>query len=84
MRTSDAIPRSSALLLRDFPAGSFALVMGTGIVAMAARLPGLPLVAWPPFVIALWIPRVLFWIALLAWTLTFAGLWPHFILRRGR
>jgi tellurite resistance protein TehA-like permease len=44
---------AEAKWLRDFFPGYFALVMGTGIVAVAARQLGYRLVAWPLFVIAL-------------------------------
>ncbi len=47
--------------LRNFFPGYFALVMGSGIVAVAAQLLDHPLLAWPLFVIAL---------------LAYAVLWP--------
>lgn len=51
--------------LRDFYPGYFALVMGTGIVAVAARLLRHQFAAWPLFVIALLAYGVL-WLILLA------------------
>lgn len=65
MRTPAANPRTLAAALRDFSPGYFALVMGTGIVAVAARLLGFKFVAWPLFVIAL-TAYVLLWAILLA------------------
>jgi hypothetical protein len=44
---------AEAKWLRDFFPGYFALVMGTGIVAVAAQQLGYRLFAWPLFVIAL-------------------------------
>jgi tellurite resistance protein TehA-like permease len=41
------------LWLRDFFPGYFAMVMGTGIVSVAARLLGRDLLAWPLFAISL-------------------------------
>jgi tellurite resistance protein TehA-like permease len=38
--------------LREFPPGYFALVMSTGIVAVAARLSGYPVLSWLLFMIA--------------------------------
>lgn len=58
--------------LRDFFPGYFALVMGTGIVAVAVRLLGRDLVAWPLFVISLAAYPVL-WAILLARIAYFAG-----------
>jgi tellurite resistance protein TehA-like permease len=52
----EARPRSvaaQAKWLSDFFPGYFALVMGTGILAMAARQLGHRVVAWPLFLIAL-------------------------------
>jgi tellurite resistance protein TehA-like permease len=54
-----------AAWLRSFFPGNFALVMSTGIVAVAARLLGYTLIAWPLFVIALSAYAVL-WVLLLA------------------
>lgn len=51
--------------LRDFFPGYFALVMGTGIVAVAARLLGYALVSWVLFAIAL-VSYAVLWIVLLA------------------
>lgn len=51
--------------LRDFFPGYFALVMGTGIVAVAARLLGRDLVAWALFAISL-AAYPLLWAILLA------------------
>lgn len=63
--------------LREFPPGYFAFVMRTGIVAVAARLlhfGGLSwLIAWLPFLER--IPQALFCIAMLAWVLSFIGMW---------
>jgi tellurite resistance protein TehA-like permease len=56
---------SGASWLRDFSPGYFALVMGTGIVAVAARLLDYPFVAWPLFVIAL-LGCAALWVILLA------------------
>lgn len=54
------------LWLRDFFPGYFALVMGTGIVAVAARLTGRELVAWVLFYFSLAAYPVLWGISL-AW-----------------
>lgn len=51
--------------LRDHFPGYFALVMGTGIVAVAARVLGYPLIAWPLFAISL-IAYPALWTILLA------------------
>jgi tellurite resistance protein TehA-like permease len=51
--------------LRDFFPGNFAIVMATGIVAVAARLLGREALAWPLFVISL-IAYPLLWAILLA------------------
>ncbi len=51
--------------LRDFFPGNFAIVMGTGIVAVAAQLLDRPALAWPLFVVSL-IAYPLLWAALLA------------------
>lgn len=53
------------LWLRDFFPGYFAMVMGTGIVAVAARLLGRDTLAWPLFAISLAAYPVL-WAILLA------------------
>jgi tellurite resistance protein TehA-like permease len=53
------------LWLRDFFPGYFAMVMGTGIVAVAARLLGRDLVAWPLFALSL-AAYPLLWALLLA------------------
>ena len=59
-----ANPRTLTAALRDFPPGYFALVMGTGIVAVASQLLGMSVLAWPLFVIAL-AAYVLLWAMLL-------------------
>src|SRR5579875_843023 len=51
--------------LRDFFPGNFALVMGTGIVAVAARLLRYDALSWPLFAIAL-AAYPLLWIVFLA------------------
>jgi tellurite resistance protein TehA-like permease len=51
--------------LRDFFPGNFAIVMGTGIVAVAARLLGREALAWPLFVFSL-TAYPLLWAILLA------------------
>lgn len=56
--------------LRDFFPGYFALVMGTGIVAVAARLLHYPMVSWPLFAIAL-IAYAVLWAILLARVIRF-------------
>lgn len=65
MRTSAAIARTLAVPLRNSSPGYFALVMGTGIVAVGARLLAFRLLAWPLFVIAL-TAYVVLWAILLA------------------
>jgi len=67
-----ATAEGSPLWLRDFFPGYFALVMGTGIVAVAARLLGRDLVAWPLFVISL-AAYPLLWAILLARIACFPG-----------
>lgn len=57
--------------LRDFFPGYFALVMGTGIVAVAARLQGYGLLSWGLFAIAL-VAYALLWLVLLARIARFA------------
>lgn len=63
MRTPAA--EGGPLWLRDFFPGYFALVMGTGIVAVAAHLLGYRLLAWVLFVIAL-VAYALLWLVLVA------------------
>lgn len=53
------------LWLRDFFPGYFAMVMGTGVVAVAARLLGRNILAWPLFAISL-AAYPLLWAILLA------------------
>jgi tellurite resistance protein TehA-like permease len=53
-----------------FPLGMY--VAATHDYATVAGLPFLE-----------WIPRALFWVALLAWSVTFVGLWVH-LLRASR
>ena len=60
-----AVAQPGPAWLRDHSPGYFALVMGTGIVAVAARLLGHPAVAWPLFAITLSAYPVL-WAILLA------------------
>ena len=60
-----AVAQPGPAWLRDHSPGYFALVMGTGIVAVAARLLGHPAVAWPLFAISLSAYPVL-WAILLA------------------
>ena len=67
-----ATAEGGPLWLRDFFPGYFALVMGTGIVAVAARLLGRDLIAWPLFVISL-AAYPLLWAILLARIAYFPG-----------
>ncbi len=72
--------------LRHFFPGYLALVMATGIVAVAAAELHQEILAWPlvrsPFLQA--IPPGLFWVALLVWLLAFIGLCGHLMrARRG-
>jgi hypothetical protein len=60
-----AIAQAGPAWLREYFPGYFALVMGTGIVAVAARMLGHPAVAWPLFAISLAAYPVL-WAILLA------------------
>jgi tellurite resistance protein TehA-like permease len=62
---SGSTAEAGPLWLRDFFPGYFAMVMGTGIVAVAARLLGRNALAWPLFVISLATYPVL-WTILLA------------------
>jgi tellurite resistance protein TehA-like permease len=62
---SGSTAEAGPLWLRDFFPGYFAMVMGTGIVAVAARLLGRDALAWPLFGISLAAYPVL-WVILLA------------------
>jgi tellurite resistance protein TehA-like permease len=62
---SGATAEVGPLWLRDFFPGYFAMVMGTGIVAVAARLLGRDAFAWPLFAISL-AAYPLLWAILLA------------------
>lgn len=57
--------KAGPLWLRDFFPGYFAMVMGTGVVAVAARLLGRNILAWPLFAISL-AAYPLLWAILLA------------------
>lgn len=62
--------QSGPLWLKDFFPGYFAMVMGTGIVAVAARLLGRDILAWPLFAISLGAYPLL-WVILLVRTARF-------------
>jgi tellurite resistance protein TehA-like permease len=62
---SGSITETGPLWLREFFPGYFAMVMATGIVAVAARLLGRDILAWPLFTISL-ATYPLLWVILLA------------------
>ena len=62
---TDSTDEAGPSWLRDFFPGYFAMVMGTGIVAVAARLLGRDILAWPLFAVSLAAYPVL-WAVLLA------------------
>jgi tellurite resistance protein TehA-like permease len=62
---SGSIREAGLVWLRDFFPGYFAMVMGTGIVAVAARLLGREVLAWPLFAVTL-AAYPLLWAILLA------------------
>lgn len=70
--TSGPAAKAGPAWLRDFFPGYFALVMGTGVVAVAAKLLGRPILGWPLFAIGLAAYPVL-WVILLARIVRF----PH-------
>lgn len=70
-----AAAETRALWLREFFPGYFALVMGTGIVAVGAHLLGYPLLGWALFLIAL-IAYLVLWVILIARL----GRFPHAVI----
>ncbi|HKT17668.1 MAG TPA: tellurite resistance/C4-dicarboxylate transporter family protein [Stellaceae bacterium] len=70
MASGSAAAAAGPAWLRDFFPGYFAVVMGTGVVAVAARLLRYPMLSWPLFAIALAAYPVL-WAILLARILRF-------------
>src|SRR5215469_13450200 len=67
---SGSTAEAGPVWLREFFPGYFAMVMATGIVAVAARLLGRDILAWPLFAISL-ATYPLLWIILLARTALF-------------
>jgi tellurite resistance protein TehA-like permease len=70
--TSGDTAKTGLTWLRDFFPGYFALVMATGIVAIAARELGHEATAWPLFVVSLAAYPVL-WVLLVVRTIRFPG-----------